>query len=197
VSTPEDPASAKYNELLYAFWLRSIFLGYRSAWKIQLKELKRKNAKFFGRENEMFFYILIQLSLLLLIAVFFSWKIMLYYFMAAIIGILLLETVNYIEHYALLRMKREDGTYIAVKPIHSWNSDHRLGRGMLFELSRHSDHHYKASRKYQILRSFKDSPQMPTGYPGMIVLSLFSPLWFLVMNKKVKLLRSQYPELLA
>jgi alkane 1-monooxygenase len=70
-------------------------------------------------------------------------------------------------------------------PIHSWNSNHPIGRLMLFELTRHSDHHYMASRKYQILRHFDQSPQMPTGYPGMMVLSLFPPLWFKVMNKEV------------
>jgi len=63
--------------------------------------------------------------------------------------------------------------------MHSWNSDHQLGRLMLFNLSRHSDHHYKASKKYQLLDSQPESPQMPTGYPGMMLLSLFPPLWFL------------------
>ena len=45
---------------------------------------------------------------------------------------------------------------------------------MLFNLSRHSDHHYKASKKYQVLESLEDSPQMPTGYPGMMVLALIA-----------------------
>jgi len=72
-----------------------------------------------------------------------------------------------------------------------------LGRLLLFELSRHSDHHYMASRPYQVLRHFDDSPQMPTGYPGMIMLSLVPPLWFAVMNPRVRKLREQYPEDLA
>ena len=56
---------------------------------------------------------------------------------------------------------------------------------MLLELTRHSDHHYRASRKYQILRHFDDSPQMPTGYPGMMLLALVPPLWFRVMHKQI------------
>ena len=57
---------------------------------------------------------------------------------------------------------------------------------MLFELSRHSDHHYMASRKYQILRHHNNVPQMPTGYPGMMILSLCPPLWFYIMHKQIK-----------
>jgi alkane 1-monooxygenase len=70
--------------------------------------------------------------------------------------------------------------------MHSWNSNHILGRILLFELSRHSDHHYQASRKYQVLRHHDHAPQMPTGYPGMMMLSLLPPAWFLVMNPRVR-----------
>ena len=82
--------------------------------------------------------------------------------------------------------KRQGNTYERVMPHHSWNSDHMVGRLMLFELSRHSDHHFIASRKYQILRHIDESPQMPTGYPGMMLLSTIPPLWFAVMNKRIK-----------
>jgi alkane 1-monooxygenase len=72
-----------------------------------------------------------------------------------------------------------------------------LGRGILFELSRHSDHHFRANRKYQILRYHDDTPQMPTGYPGMMVLSLFPPLWFKIMNPRVQELQNKYPDKVA
>ena len=94
--------------------------------------------------------------------------------------------MNYIEHYGLLRNETAPGRYEKVKPIHSWNSNHTLGRLLLFELTRHSDHHYNAGRKYQILRHFDQSPQMPTGYPGMMIVSLIPPLWFKIMNPEVE-----------
>lgn len=106
--------------------------------------------------------------------------------LAAFMGGLLLETVNYIEHYGLSRNPTSEDQFERVQPHHSWNSNHIIGRLMLFELSRHSDHHYLASRKYQILRSFDNAPQMPTGYPGMILLSLFPPLWFKIMHQQIK-----------
>ena len=104
---------------------------------------------------------------------------------AAITGFLLLETVNYIEHYGLLRGKTKSGRYERVKEIHSWNSNHVVGRIILYELTRHSDHHYKTSKKYQVLECHKESPQMPFGYPTSMVLALIPPLWFRIMNKRV------------
>jgi alkane 1-monooxygenase len=107
---------------------------------------------------------------------------------SAVMGFLLLETVNYIEHYGLER-DMNGNAYERVMPNHSWNSDHLVGRVILFELSRHSDHHYIASRKYQILRHMDESPQMPTGYPGMMLLSVIPPLWFLIMNDRINKLK--------
>jgi alkane 1-monooxygenase len=124
--------------------------------------------------------------MLVAIALIWNVKVMLLFVAAATVGFLLLETVNYIEHYGLRRKKIDGAYYEKVLPIHSWNSNHPIGRIMLFELTRHSDHHYMASRKYQVLRHFDHSPQMPTGYPGMMVLSLFPPLWFAVMHKAIE-----------
>jgi alkane 1-monooxygenase len=104
---------------------------------------------------------------------------------ASFIGILLLETVNYIEHYGLLRKANAEGRYERVMPKHSWNSNHVYGRLLLFELSRPSDHHYKASTPYQLLDHIDEAPQMPTGYPGMMLLALVPPLFFSVMNRRV------------
>jgi alkane 1-monooxygenase len=129
---------------------------------------------------------LIQLSLIALIYWIFGGWVLLYFLAAAGMGILLLETVNYIEHYGLQRKATGEGKYERAMPQHSWNSDHMIGRLFLFELSRHSDHHYLASRKYQILRHHDEAPQMPTGYPGMMLLSLLPPAWFAVMNPRVK-----------
>ncbi|MFT4663824.1 MAG: alkane 1-monooxygenase [Gammaproteobacteria bacterium] len=134
----------------------------------------------------MVVYSIVDVILISSIYYFFGPFVMLAFIMAAIFGILLLETVNYIEHYGLLREKNEKGRYKPVRHHHSWNSDHPFGRAILFNLSRHSDHHYNGSIKYQVLKSVKTSPQMPTGYPGMMVLALIPPLWFKVMNKRIE-----------
>lgn len=186
VSTPIDPETARFKESLYAFWWRSVITGYGHAWSIQLSELKKSNRSFFSSKNDMLWFQLLQVALLAIITVFYGWLVLAAFVAAALMGILMLATINYIEHYGLLRREVAEGRYERVMPHHSWNSNHILGRLVLFELSRHSDHHYKASRKYQILRHHEESPQMPTGYPGMMILSLVPFLWFRVMDPRVE-----------
>ncbi len=186
VATPQDPSSARYGESVYHFYYRSIVFSYLSAWNIANRETRKAGRPVLSLHNEMVLYTLIQLVFVSAILLAFGWFATLCYLFAAAIGILLLETVNYIEHYGLSRKPLGEGRYERAMPMHSWNSDHVIGRIMLFELSRHSDHHYLASRKYQLLRHHDDSPQMPTGYPGMMLLSLVPPAWFLVMNKRLK-----------
>ncbi|HNR15021.1 MAG TPA: alkane 1-monooxygenase [Chitinophagaceae bacterium] len=188
VATPEDPSSARYGEMVYTFYFRTILFSYLSAWHIANDEMRKKGRPIFSFKNEMIQFHIIQAGFLAIIFLIFGGPVTLYFLSAAFIGILLLETVNYIEHYGLQRKSVGDGKYERATQVHSWNSDHIIGRLMLFELSRHSDHHYMASRKYQVLRHHDNSPQMPTGYPGMMLLSLFPPLWFYIMNKKIKTL---------
>jgi alkane 1-monooxygenase len=185
VSTDEDPASSRRGEWLYAFWIRSVRDSWFSAWHLESERLKKANESFWSFKNEMLVYQIVQLTLLAGILVFFGWQVMLYFIASAIGGFLLLETVNYIEHYGLRRKMVDGAFYEKVLPVHSWNSNHPVGRLVLFELTRHSDHHYMASRKYQVLRHFDDSPQMPTGYPGMMVLATVPPLWFMVMHRHI------------
>jgi alkane 1-monooxygenase len=179
VATPEDPSTAFYKQNLYAFWIQTFVGTQRKAWQIATAEAKG------SLFNEMALFQLIQFSLLFAIYYFFGGFVLACFLMAAFIGAALLETVNYIEHYGLQRDFAKT-TYERVKPAHSWNSNHLLGRLTLFELSRHSDHHYLASRKYQILRHMEEAPQMPTGYPGMILLALFPPIWFKVMHRQME-----------
>jgi alkane 1-monooxygenase len=186
VATPEDPSSARYNEPVYTFYFRTIIFSYLSAWKIANDEMRKKGLSVLNLKNEMLQAHIIQIAFAALIFFVFTPLITLYFLGAAFIGILLLETVNYIEHYGLQRKQTAGGSYERAMPTHSWNSSHPLGRLMLFELSRHSDHHYLASRKYQILQHHNDAPQLPTGYPGSMLLALLPPAWFYVMNKKIK-----------
>lgn len=186
VATHEDPASARLNESLFAFYVRSIIYSYFSAWEIQLKELRKAGKPFFSRQNQMLLFAFSQGAFVATIFFFFGWIAGLCYLAAAGFGIGLLEAVNYIEHYGLSRKEIAPGKYERAMPVHSWNSDHIIGRVSLFELSRHSDHHYLASRKYQVLRHHDDSPQMPTGYPGMIILAHLPPIFFRVMRRQMR-----------
>ena len=190
VATPADPSSARINEPIYTFYFRTVIFSYLSAWKIANDEMKKKGLSILNIKNEMVQAHFIQAIFFVLILFVFSWQVTLYFLCAAAIGITLLETVNYIEHYGLQRNQISEGKYERAMPEHSWNSNHILGRLMLFELSRHSDHHYLASKKYQVLQHHNKAPQLPTGYPGSMMLALVPPVWFYVMNKKIKQLQN-------
>ena len=191
VATPEDPSSAHYNEPVYFFYYRTIVFSYLSAWKIANGEMAKKGWPVLHWKNEMVQAHVIQFLFVTIIFSAFGPTVTLYYLCAAAMGILLLETVNYIEHYGLQRKQTSVGKYERAMPHHSWNSNHILGRLMLFELSRHSDHHYLASKKYQVLQNHADAPQLPTGYPGSMLLAMVPPLWFYVMNRRIEKIKNE------
>jgi len=184
-ATAEDPASAQYNQTVYSFWFTSMFRQYRSAWKIQLDLLKRAKRSFFSIQNDMLYYTLIQLLYLGIIAYFFGLFAVTIAIGIGVTSAILLETINYIEHYGLSRNKTKSGRYERVSEVHSWNSNHLMGRIILYELTRHSDHHFKSTKKYQTLDYHDVSPQMPFGYPTSMLISLIPPLWFSIMNKRI------------
>lgn len=184
-ATQEDPASARFNENLYAFWWRSVRTQYTSAWKIQKRLLKGNNQSFFSVKNDMLWYTIIQLAYLITVGMVFSWMTAAVAVGVAVVGFSLLEIINYLEHYGLRRTQKKSGRYETVREIHSWNSNHALGRILLYELTRHSDHHYRASKKYQVLDYHESSPQLPYGYPTMMVIATIPKLWFSLVNKHV------------
>ena len=186
VATPNDPATAKYKQNLYSFWISSVTKTYISAWSIQLKLLRVSKLSFISLKNDMIFYTLFQISFLIFIYLNYGLIITIYSVFMSVVSFLFLETINYVEHYGLLRKINSNGRYERVKPHHSWNSNHTIGRITLYELTRHSDHHFKSSKKYQVLESIEDSPQLPYGYPTSILISFFPPLWFRIMNPLVE-----------
>ena len=133
----------------------------------------------------MLWYHIIQPAYLFIVFLLFSTKVLVFSIIVGIIAFLFLECINYIEHYGLRRFKNDSGRYERVQTYHSWNSNHNIGRIVLYELTRHSDHHYKSSKKYQLLNCYKESPQLPYGYPASILLSFIPPLWFFIMDPLV------------
>ena len=193
VATPEDGATARYNQSVYSFWITSVVKQYFDAWKKQKELLYRSKNSWVSMKNDMLWYTIIQSLYLTSVFYFFGAKTCAFAIAIGVISFLFLETINYIEHYGLLREKLESGRYERVKEVHSWNSNHSIGRIVLYELTRHSDHHFKSSKKYQVLDSYEQSPELPYGYPSSIILSLIPPLWFRKINplvpKKMKISR--------
>jgi alkane 1-monooxygenase len=186
VATVDDPATARRGTNVYRFILRTIPSQYRSAWELEANRLRKHGWPVWSWRNEMLLFAGLQCLWLIAIGMVFGAPFLPIYLIVALISFLLLEMINYVEHYGLERIQHSTGRYEAVKEHHSWNSDHRVSRMLLFELTRHSDHHLVATRPYQILRSPKFGPDLPSGYPGMILLALVPPVWFAVMDPKVE-----------
>ncbi len=185
VGKPTDPSTAYIGEWVYTFWFRSQIGGYLQAWQIEKERTVHQGYAAYSLHNRMVKYTLVTIAYLVGLYFLLGQSLFFIYLIVVFISTCLLETINYIEHYGLKRQKNEKGLYEPVRHYHSWNSDHIFGRALMFNLSRHSDHHYNGSLKYQALKSLPDTPQMPTGYPGMVILAILPPLWFWVMDRRV------------
>ncbi len=185
VATPEDPATSRFGESFWAFWPRTVIGSLRSSWELEAERLKRFNKGVWSTDNENLQSWAMSVVLFGGLLIAFGVVVLPYLLIQAVYGFSLLEVVNYLEHYGLLRRKNPDGRYERCQPEHSWNSNHTVTNLFLYHLQRHSDHHANPTRKYQTLRHFDDSPQLPSGYAGMITLAYVSPLWFALMNKRV------------
>ncbi len=156
--------------------------GYFSAWKIEAKRLKKLKKSAFSISNKMLYLTGLQLAYVFIIFMVTSTPVFFSVMAAGCVAICLLETINYLEHYGLRRKVLSSGRYERVQPIHSWNANYQFGRILLYELTRHSDHHFIANKKFQTLDHHASSPELPYGYPMMMVIALFPPLWFRIMH---------------
>ncbi|MDP3817192.1 alkane 1-monooxygenase [Pseudomonas sp.] len=186
VSTPEDASSSRYGQSLYAFLPHAYKHNFLNAWRLEVERLKRKGLPALHWRNELLAWYSVSALFLLGFSLAFDWRGALFFIGQSVVAFTLLEIVNYVEHYGLHRRKLDNGRYERTNPTHSWNSNFLLTNLFLFHLQRHSDHHAYAKRRYQVLRHFEDSPQLPNGYAGMIVLALFPPLWRAVMDPRVR-----------
>ncbi|MGQ0698880.1 MAG: alkane 1-monooxygenase [Panacagrimonas sp.] len=184
VATPPDPASARFGETLYAFVQREIPGAIGRAWHDEKVRLERKGVGVWSTQNELLQSFAITAVLYGGALAYFGVVLIPFLLISTIWGWQFLSTSNYLEHYGLLRQKMPDGRYERCRPEHSWNADHMISNLMVYHLQRHSDHHARPTRRYQVLRSDK-APELPGGYPTCFILAYFPPLWRAVMDPRV------------
>jgi alkane 1-monooxygenase len=188
VATPEDPASSRVGESFYQFWPRTVGGSLRSAWRLEKRRFARRNQHPFRISNDVLNAWLLSAVLWGALVAWLGVGVLPYLLIQAVVGFSLLEVVNYMEHYGMLRQKvgvGERQRYERVDPTHSWNSNNIATNVLLYHLQRHSDHHANPTRRYQSLRDFEESPVLPTGYAGMIVLAAVPAIWRRVMDPRV------------
>jgi alkane 1-monooxygenase len=185
VATPEDPASSRLGESFYRFLPRTVIGSLRSAWELEGVRLRRLESSMWTPRNDILSAWAMTVVLFGALVAVFGLVVLPYLLIQAVLGFSLLEVVNYLEHYGLLRQRREDGRYERTQPEHSWNSNNTASNVLLYHLQRHSDHHANPVRRYQALRHVEEAPQLPTGYAGMIVTAVIPPVWRRVMDHRV------------
>lgn len=185
VATEQDAASSRFGEPLHRFLPRTLARSLQSAWQIERDRCARSNIAWYDLRDRRTRYLLVLALVDLAVGLTLGPAALAMFVGQGVVAFMLLETINYIEHYGLTRRQLPSGKFERVQPHHSWNSAHRVSNWYLFNLQRHSDHHYLASREYDRLRHYEDVPQLPGGYATMVVLALVPPLWFRVMNPRV------------
>ncbi|MEZ5117068.1 MAG: fatty acid desaturase [Candidatus Nanopelagicales bacterium] len=188
VATPEDPASSRVGENFYQFWPRTVAGSVRSAWRLEQRRLARRHRHPFRPGNDVLNSWLVSAALWAALVVWLGPGILPYLVLQAVLGFTLLELVNYLEHYGMLRQRvgrPGHERYERVEPWHSWNANQVATNVLLYHLQRHSDHHANPTRRYQALRDYPDAPQLPTGYAGMILVALVPFWWRRVMDPRV------------
>lgn len=189
VATPEDPASARFGETFWEFLPRSTFGGIRSAWELEAQRIRRTGKNPWNPrtwlDNDVINAVAMSVVFWAVLLAVFGTPLIPYLLINAFYGSSLLESVNYLEHYGLVRQKQDSGRYERCTPQHSWNSDHMVTNLFLYHLQRHSDHHANPTRRYQTLRSFEDSPNLPAGYGALIGVTYFPQVWRKMMDHRV------------
>ena len=198
VATPKDPVTARYNEGFWRFLPRAVIGTATSAWAIDAERQRRRGRAVSAFSNPWWTHMAISLGFLGVAFWLLGWWGVLLYLLMCVVAIVQLEAVNYVEHYGLTREHLGGGKYEHTKPHHSWNATQAATNLFLINLQRHSDHHYKPDRRYPLLQTYdeEEAPHLPFGYPLMVLFALTPPLWFRVMNRRVKEWRKRhYPHI--
>lgn len=185
VATPDDPASSRLGESFWGFLPRTVLGSLRNGWTLERNRLHRMGKHTLSPRNDILNAWAMSVVLWGALVAAFGVGLLPYLAIQAVFGFALLEAVNYLEHYGLVRQRLANGRWERVSPQHSWNNNNVTTNLFLYHLQRHSDHHANPTRRYQALRHFEESPQLPSGYATMIVLCYFPPLWRRVMDRRV------------
>ena len=186
VATPNDASSAPRGMAVYPFIARALRGNAAHAWWLEASRLRALGLPSLHWRNELLWWSGCTLLLGAGLGLWLGWAGAAFFAAQALLAICTLETINYIEHYGLRRQRTTEGRYERPTHLHSWNSNHLLSNLMLFQLQRHSDHHESARRRYQALVHHDASPQLPGGYALMFLLALCPPLWFRVIDPRVR-----------
>ena len=185
VGQQHDPATARKGESVYVFMIRCIVQSWIHVWQMEAQRLRNQGRLAYGVRNRMWLWSAITPLLAWGVSAMYGSTVAWLFVAQGVVAFLLLEAVNYVEHYGLVRKEIKPGVVEKFGPQHAWEARHAVSNAFLFKLQRHADHHIAPQRRYQSLRVHDESPQLPQGYPAMILLSLLPPLWRRVVHPRI------------
>jgi alkane 1-monooxygenase len=180
LSTINDPATAPRGRNVYYHILASTVKGNVSAWNLEVERLAKFGKGPFSIGNGVIRGHFMSVVLVVLAYLIGGIEGGLFFIACALFGKALLEIVNFMEHYGMVRNPK-----VPVQPRHSWNTNKRISSWAMFNLTRHSHHHADGNVPYQELRPYADAPMMINGYLTTILVALVPPLWNYFMVPKV------------
>lgn len=184
-ATPADPVTARRGQWLYAFLPRAVGGSFVSAWRLEAERLARAGRTQWSPRNRVLAGLLAQAALYAAIAAYAGWIGVAFFAVQSAVAILLLETINYVEHYGLERRETAPGVYERYGAAHAWDSACRFGNWMLFDLPKHASHHLHPGRRHDALEYEPAAPRLPVGYPLAVILAAIPPLWFRIVDPRL------------
>ncbi|MEE2746198.1 MAG: alkane 1-monooxygenase [Pseudomonadota bacterium] len=186
VATKADPATARLGENVYIYLFRCIVMSWLSAWETQKILLKRSGRRFISHKNRLLIYLVIKSFFFLGVYIFFGFNGLIFLAAHTFIAVVLLEVVEYIQHYGMKRVATNTGYLEPYNEKHAWNCRHCATNWSTFNLGLHSEHHSQPGKPFPLLSNKERLMEMPAGYPIMIILALIPPIWFRVFNPKLR-----------
>ncbi|HEY7609384.1 MAG TPA: alkane 1-monooxygenase [Alphaproteobacteria bacterium] len=183
--TPVDSVTARRGEWLHAFLPRAIGRSFLSAWGLEAERLRRVGRSAGSLRNRVLAGVVAEAALYAGVAAFAGWVGVVFFAMQSLIAVLLLETINYVEHYGLARRETAPGVYERYGAAHAWDSRFRFSNWLLFNLPNHANHHLHPGRRHDELVYEPAAPRLPMGYPLAVVLAVFPPLWFRAVDPRL------------
>ncbi|MBT7523651.1 MAG: fatty acid desaturase [Gammaproteobacteria bacterium] len=167
----DDPATAPRGRNVYSHaWLSHVGQSQYS-YDLERDKLKKQKKSFFSLSNKWILGYLYSLPSILL----FVWA-------GGVLGVLsltviwaisnfLLEALNFMGHYGLIREKGKP-----VEHRHSWDNDNLFTSWFFIEIGRQGDHHVRGETYFWELDDV-DAPNYGIGYFSLFVLTLFPPVF--------------------
>jgi alkane 1-monooxygenase len=181
-ATPRDPATARCGENAYAFLARSMHGQAVDVYQLEQARVGRRQCW----RNRVFHDLAIYLAMYSCVSAMLGWPAAVFLGAQSLIAVVVLELFNYVAHYGLVRGTLPSGGMEPLSDIHSWNVKSEVGNWLLLDMGHHSDHHRRPPRSLDHLTPIEQTPLLPLGYSGAILLALIPALWRRYMDCRVE-----------